>query len=36
VACSRIQLLPALSDYLAYVALAPSIGADAAAEIVSE
>jgi AcrR family transcriptional regulator len=36
VAGSRIQLLPALSDYLAYVALAPSIGADAAAEVVSE
>jgi AcrR family transcriptional regulator len=36
VAACRIQLLPALSDYLAYVALAPSIGADAAADVVSE
>jgi AcrR family transcriptional regulator len=35
-AATRIQLLPALSDYLAYVALAPLIGADAAAEILSE
>jgi hypothetical protein len=33
---SRIELLPALSDYLAYVALAPLIGAEAAAEVVSE
>jgi AcrR family transcriptional regulator len=32
----RIQLLPALSDYLSYVALAPCIGADAAAELLSE
>jgi AcrR family transcriptional regulator len=32
----RIQLLPALSDYLSYIALAPSIGADAAAEVLSE
>jgi AcrR family transcriptional regulator len=32
----RIQLLPALSDYLSYVALAPCIGAEAAAEVVSE
>jgi AcrR family transcriptional regulator len=36
VAGSRIQLLPALSDYLSYVALAPSIGAEAAADVVSE
>jgi AcrR family transcriptional regulator len=36
VAGARIQLLPALSDYLSYVALAPFMGADAAAEIVSE
>ncbi len=33
---ARIELLPALSDYLAYIALAPSIGADAAAELVCE
>ena len=33
---TSIELLPALSDYLAYVALAPLIGADAAAEVVSE
>ncbi|HYM54122.1 MAG TPA: TetR/AcrR family transcriptional regulator [Solirubrobacteraceae bacterium] len=32
----RIQLLPALSDYLAYVVLAPFIGADAAVEAVTE
>jgi AcrR family transcriptional regulator len=36
VASGRIQLLPALSDYLAYVVLAPFIGAEAAVEIVSE
>jgi AcrR family transcriptional regulator len=36
VAGQRIQLLPALSDYLAYVVLAPFIGADAAVEAVSE
>jgi AcrR family transcriptional regulator len=36
VAAARIQLLPAMSDYLSYVALAPAIGANAAAEIVSE
>jgi hypothetical protein len=36
VAGERIQLLPALSDYLAYVVLAPFIGADAAVEAVSE
>ncbi len=32
----RIELLRALSDHLAYVVLAPYIGADAAAEIVTE
>jgi TetR/AcrR family transcriptional regulator len=36
VASGRIQLLAALSDHLAYVVLAPFIGADAAVEIVSE
>lgn len=36
VVSGQIQLLPALSDYLAYVVLAPFIGADAAAEIVTE
>jgi AcrR family transcriptional regulator len=36
VAGERIQLLPALSDYLTYVVLAPFIGADAAVEIVAE
>jgi TetR/AcrR family transcriptional regulator len=36
VAGARIELLPALSDYLSYVALAPFMGADAAAEMVSE
>jgi AcrR family transcriptional regulator len=35
VAGGRIELLPALSDHLAYVALAPSIGAEAAAQILS-
>jgi AcrR family transcriptional regulator len=35
VAGGRIQLLPALSDYLAYIVLAPYIGADAAGEIVA-
>ena len=35
VAVERIQLLPALSDYLAYVALAPCIGAEASAQVVS-
>jgi AcrR family transcriptional regulator len=34
VANGQIHLLPALSDYLAYIVLAPFIGADAAAEIV--
>ncbi len=33
---ARIQLLPALADHLSYVALAPAIGAEAAAEVVSE
>jgi hypothetical protein len=36
VASGRVQLLPALSDYLSYVVLAPFIGADAAVEVVSE
>jgi AcrR family transcriptional regulator len=36
VASEEIQLLPALANYLAYVVLTPFIGADAAAEIVSE
>jgi TetR/AcrR family transcriptional regulator len=36
VASERIQLLPALSDYLSYVVLAPFIGADAAVEIMTE
>jgi AcrR family transcriptional regulator len=36
VANGQIQLLPALSDYLAYIVLAPFIGADAAAEVVIE
>jgi AcrR family transcriptional regulator len=36
VASGRIQLLPALSDYLAFVVLAPFIGADAAVEVVTE
>jgi TetR/AcrR family transcriptional regulator len=34
VVSGQIHLLPALADYLAYVVLAPFIGADAAAEIV--
>ena len=33
---ARLELLPEMSDYLAYVALAPLIGADTAAEVVSE
>jgi AcrR family transcriptional regulator len=33
---TRVQLLAALSDHLAYVVLAPYIGADAAIEIVTE
>jgi AcrR family transcriptional regulator len=36
VASAQIQLLPALTDYLSYVVLAPFIGADAAAELVTE
>ena len=32
----QIHLLPALSDYLAYIVLTPFIGADAAAEVVIE
>jgi AcrR family transcriptional regulator len=36
VASERIELLPALSDYLTYVVLAPFIGADAAVEVVTE
>jgi AcrR family transcriptional regulator len=36
VASGRIQLLPALSDYLSYVVLAPFIGAESAVEVVSE
>jgi AcrR family transcriptional regulator len=36
VTSGQIHLLPALSDYLAYIVLAPFIGADAAAEIVIE
>jgi AcrR family transcriptional regulator len=34
VTSGQIHLLPALSDYLAYIVLAPFIGADAAAEVV--
>jgi AcrR family transcriptional regulator len=36
VTSGQIHLLPALSDYLSYVVLAPFIGAEAAAEIVTE
>jgi len=36
VAGEQIQRLPALTDYLAYVVLAPFIGAEAAAELVTE
>jgi AcrR family transcriptional regulator len=36
VASGQIDLLPALTDYLAYVVLTPFIGAEAAAEIVVE
>jgi AcrR family transcriptional regulator len=36
VASGRVQLLPALSDYLSYVVLAPFIGAEAAVEVLSE
>jgi TetR/AcrR family transcriptional regulator len=35
-ASGRIELLPAFSDYLAYVVLAPFIGAEAAAETLAE
>ncbi len=34
VTSGQIHLLPALSDYLAYIVLSPFIGADAAAEVV--
>jgi AcrR family transcriptional regulator len=36
VASGRVQLLPALADYLSYVVLTPFIGAEAAVEVVSE
>ncbi|HWX52796.1 MAG TPA: hypothetical protein VNY34_05865, partial [Solirubrobacteraceae bacterium] len=36
VASGRIHLLPALSDYLAYIVLAPFLGADTAVEVVNE
>lgn len=36
VASGRVQLLPALSDYLSYVVLAPFVGAEAAVEVLSE
>jgi TetR/AcrR family transcriptional regulator len=36
VANERIQLLPALSDYLSYVVLAPFIGADAAVDVMTD
>ncbi len=36
VAGGRVELLPALSDHLAYVVLAPYIGAEAAVEIVTD
>ena len=36
VASDQMQLLPVLSDYLAYIVLAPFIGADAAASFVAE
>jgi AcrR family transcriptional regulator len=36
VASGRVQLLPALSDYLSYVVLAPFIGAEAAVEVVTQ
>jgi AcrR family transcriptional regulator len=35
-ASEQLHLLPALSDYLTYVVLAPFIGAEAAAEVVTE
>lgn len=36
VASGQVHLLPALTDYLAYVVLTPFVGADAAAEVVLE
>jgi AcrR family transcriptional regulator len=36
VTSGQIHLLPALSDYLSYVVLAPFVGADAAAEVVTD
>lgn len=36
VASGQIQLLPAISDYLTYLVLAPFVGAEAAANIVTE
>jgi AcrR family transcriptional regulator len=36
VTSGRTQLLPAMSDYLSYVVLAPFIGAEAAVEVVTE
>jgi AcrR family transcriptional regulator len=36
VASRRTRLLPAMSDYLSYVVLAPFIGAEAAVEVVTE
>jgi AcrR family transcriptional regulator len=36
VTSGQIHLLPALADYLSYVVLAPLIGAEAAAEVVTE
>jgi AcrR family transcriptional regulator len=36
VTSGQIHLLPALSDYLSYVVLAPLIGVEAAAEVVTE
>ncbi len=36
VAGGRVELLPALSDHLAYIVLAPFVGAEAAVEIVTE
>ncbi len=36
VVSNQIHLLPAVADYLAYVALAPFVGAEAAAEVVLE
>ena len=36
VASGQIELLPAMSDYLAYVVLTPFVGAEAAAEVILE